>query len=53
MWHEKEPLLLKATSAKHRTKFAALSPVMVTATGYLKNAQAAINKQTINPTPSF
>jgi hypothetical protein len=28
MWHEKEPSLLKATSAKHRSKVANLSPVM-------------------------
>jgi hypothetical protein len=33
----------KAMSAKHRSKFAALSPVMVTAAGELKIAQ---NKQT-------
>jgi hypothetical protein len=31
VWHVKEPLLLKAVSAKHRSKFADLSPVMVTA----------------------
>ena len=30
-WHVNEPSLLKAVSAKHRSKFAALSPVMVTA----------------------
>jgi hypothetical protein len=30
-WHVKEPSLLKAVSAKHRPKFAALSPVMVKA----------------------
>jgi hypothetical protein len=39
---EKEPSLLEAMSAK----FTALSPVMVTAAGYLKIAQAAINKST-------
>jgi hypothetical protein len=31
VWHIKKPALLKAISAKHRSKFAALSPVMVTA----------------------
>jgi hypothetical protein len=30
VYHAKEPPLLKAISAKHRSKFAALSPVMVT-----------------------
>jgi hypothetical protein len=30
---QKNPLLLKAMSAKHRSKFAALSLVMVTAAG--------------------
>jgi hypothetical protein len=30
VWHVKEPSLLKAVSAKHRSKFAALSLVMVT-----------------------
>jgi hypothetical protein len=29
VWHVKEPSLLKAVSAKHRSKFAALSLVMV------------------------
>jgi hypothetical protein len=29
VWHVKEPSLLKAVSAKHRSKFAAPSPVMV------------------------
>jgi hypothetical protein len=42
MWHIKEPLLLKATSVKHRSKFATLSPVPDS----LKIAQAAINKHT-------
>jgi hypothetical protein len=28
VWHVKEPLLLKAMSAKHMSKFVALSPVM-------------------------
>jgi hypothetical protein len=32
-WHKNEPSLLKAMSAKNRSKFAALSPVMVTAFG--------------------
>jgi hypothetical protein len=30
VWHVKEPSLLKAVRAKRRSKFAALSPVMVT-----------------------
>jgi hypothetical protein len=30
VWHVKEPSLLKAVRAKHRSKFAALSPAMVT-----------------------
>jgi hypothetical protein len=46
VWHEKEPSLLKVMSAKHRSKFAALSLVMVTAAAKMKIAQAAINKQT-------
>jgi hypothetical protein len=32
VWQVKEPLLLKAINAKHRSKFAARSPVMATAT---------------------
>jgi hypothetical protein len=32
VWHVRETSLLKAVSAKHRSKFAALSPVMVTNT---------------------
>jgi hypothetical protein len=31
VWQVKEPSLLKAVSAQHRSKFAALLPVMVTA----------------------
>jgi hypothetical protein len=31
VWHVKEPSLLKVESVKHRSKFAALSPVMLTA----------------------
>jgi hypothetical protein len=31
MWHQKEPSLRKAMSAKHRAEFTALSQVMVTA----------------------
>jgi hypothetical protein len=31
VWHVKEPSLLKAVRAKHTSKFAALSPAMVTA----------------------
>jgi hypothetical protein len=30
VWHVKEPSLLKTVSTKHGSKFAALSPVMVT-----------------------
>jgi hypothetical protein len=30
VWHFKEPSLLKAISAKHMSRFAALSPVMMT-----------------------
>jgi hypothetical protein len=37
VWHIKELSLLKAASAKHRSKFAALSPIMVTAARLLKN----------------
>jgi hypothetical protein len=33
LWHVKEPPLLKAISAKHRSKFAALSPIIATAAG--------------------
>jgi hypothetical protein len=33
MWREKELSLLKAMNAKHKIKFAALSPVMATAAG--------------------
>jgi hypothetical protein len=45
VWHVKEPSLLKAISANHRSKYAAVPPVMVTAAGKLKIAQAAIYKQ--------
>jgi hypothetical protein len=41
VWHEKQPSLLKAISARHRCKFAALSPVMLTATRYLKNSSCS------------
>jgi hypothetical protein len=44
--HLKEPSQLKAIRAKHRSKFAALSQVMVTAARKLKIARAAINNQT-------
>jgi hypothetical protein len=30
VWHVNEPSLLKAISTKHRSKFAALSSIMVT-----------------------
>jgi hypothetical protein len=36
--HIKEPSLLKAGSEKHKSKFAALSPVMATVARYLKNS---------------
>jgi hypothetical protein len=42
--HEKEPSLLKAMCAKHRSKFAGLSPVMVTVARELKIAQAEQTK---------
>jgi hypothetical protein len=45
VWHVKEPSLLKAVSAKHRSKFAALSLVIVTVTRYLKNCSCD-SKQT-------
>jgi hypothetical protein len=35
VWHVKEPSLLKAVSAKHRSKFAAPSPVMMTVARYM------------------
>jgi hypothetical protein len=41
----KRTSLLKAKSAKRRSKFAALSPVMVTTSRQLKIARVAINKQ--------
>jgi hypothetical protein len=47
VWHVKEPSLLKAISVKLRSKFAALSPVMVTAAGLLKNRQTAVNKHCV------
>jgi hypothetical protein len=47
VWHEKELSLLKAMSAKHRSKFAALSPVMVAAAVLLKNCSGDY-KQTVN-----
>jgi hypothetical protein len=40
-----EPSLLKAISAKHRSKFAALSPVIVTAGGWLKNCSGGYNQK--------
>jgi hypothetical protein len=47
---KKNPPLLKAMSAKHRSKFAALSPVMVTAAGAEKlhpGGYKQANKQTL------
>jgi hypothetical protein len=35
VWHVKEPSQLKAMSAKHMFKFAAMSLVMVTAARYM------------------
>jgi hypothetical protein len=49
VWHEKEPSLQKAVSAKHKSEFAALSPVMVTAARKRKNCSGGYkqtNKQT-------
>jgi hypothetical protein len=46
VWHVKEPSLIKYVSAKHRSKIAALSPVMVIAARAEKIAPAAKNKQT-------
>jgi hypothetical protein len=40
VWHVKEPSLLKVVSAKHRSKFATLLPVIDS----LKIARAAPNK---------
>jgi hypothetical protein len=37
VWNVKEPKLLKATSAQQSSKFATLSPVMMTAASQLKN----------------
>jgi hypothetical protein len=36
VWHVIEPSLLKAVSAKHRSKFASPSPIIVTSAGWLK-----------------
>jgi hypothetical protein len=44
VWHVKEPSLLKAVSAKLRSKFAALSQLMVT----VARCYATQNKQTKN-----
>jgi hypothetical protein len=48
VWHVKEPYLLKAMSAEHRSEFAVLSTAMVTAAGLLKNCLGGYktNKQT-------
>jgi hypothetical protein len=43
VWHGKELSLLKAIGVKHRSKFAALSPVMAIAARLLKIACAALN----------
>jgi hypothetical protein len=50
LWHLKEPLLLKAISAKHRSRFAALSPEIVTTTMQIaeKIARAARNNCFLN-----
>jgi hypothetical protein len=49
VWHVKESSMLKAVSAKHRSRFAALSLVMVTVAKYLKTCwcdSKQTNKQT-------
>jgi hypothetical protein len=46
VWHIKELSLLKAVSAKDRSKFAALSPVMMATARELKIAPVAQNNQT-------
>jgi hypothetical protein len=48
VWHVKQHSLLKAVSAKHRSKFAALSPEMVTAASYPKKLLVRLktNKRT-------
>jgi D-arabinose 5-phosphate isomerase GutQ len=51
-WDVKESSLIKAISAKRRSKFAALSQVMVTVTGQLKNCSGGykqINKTIHTP----
>jgi CRISPR/Cas system endoribonuclease Cas6 (RAMP superfamily) len=48
MWHVKELSLLKAVSAKHRSKFATPSPVMVTVAGWMKNCSGDYNKKQTN-----
>jgi hypothetical protein len=48
VWHIKELSLLKAVSAKHRSKFAALSPVMMATARQLKIVRAAQNNQQTN-----
>jgi hypothetical protein len=47
MRHIKEPSLLSALSAKHRSKFAALSLVMVTAARDLKNCSGGYKHTTV------
>jgi hypothetical protein len=46
--HVKVSALLKAKSAKHMSKLAFQSPVMVAVAGKQKHSQTAINKQTNN-----
>jgi hypothetical protein len=50
VWHVKEPSLLKAESAEHRSKFAALSPVMVTVARQLKNCLCDSKQTNISDT---
>jgi hypothetical protein len=47
VWHVKEPSLLKAVSAKHRSKCAALSPVMMTVARQLKNCSCESKERKI------
>jgi hypothetical protein len=49
VWHVKETSLLKAVSAKQRSKFAALSPAMVTFARLLKKIARATQNETNKP----
>jgi hypothetical protein len=45
--------LLKAVSAKHKSKFAALPPVMMTAAEYLKKCSGSIKKACLTSIPKM